>query len=86
MLSGLVIVGLFTIAPMAAEDVPRVTNEVLVRYLDNAEVYVLDVRTEEDWKDSEFKIKGVLREEPKNFNFCTKVPRRSGIRLILCRS
>jgi len=65
MLSSLVIVRLSTIAPMAAEDVPRVTKEVLVRYLDNAEVYVLDVRTEEDWKDSEFKIKGALREEPK---------------------
>ncbi len=65
MLSSLVIVRLFTIAPVAAEDVPRVKKEMLVGYLDNAEVYVLDLRTEEDWKDSEFKIKGALREEPK---------------------
>jgi hypothetical protein len=38
MLSSLVIVRLSTIAPMAAEDVPRVTKEVRVRYLDNAEI------------------------------------------------
>ena len=41
---------------------------MLVRYLDNAEVYVLDVRTEKDWKESEFKIKWAIREEPRNFN------------------
>ncbi len=38
MLSSLVIVRLFTIVPMAAEDVPRVTKEVRVRYLDNVEI------------------------------------------------
>lgn len=68
MLSSLVIVRLFTIAPVAAEDVPRVKKEMLVGYLDNAEVYVLDVRTEKDWKESEFKIKGAIRKEPENFN------------------
>jgi len=69
MLTSLVVAGLFTIAPVAAEDVPKVTKGALVEYLDNAEVYVLDVRTEKDWRESEFKIKGAIRKEPEKFNF-----------------
>ena len=83
-LSSLVIVSLFTIAPVAAEDVPRVTKEVLVRYLDNAEVYILDVRTEEDWKASEFKIKGALREDPKNFNLWVQQYRDNQAYVLYC--
>ncbi len=67
-LASLFVAGLFTIAPVAAEDVPRVKKEMLVGYLDNAEVYIFDVRTEEDWKESELKIKGAIRKEPKDFN------------------
>ena len=54
MLTSLVVAGLFTIAPVAAEDIPGVKKEMLVGYLDNAEVYVLDVRTEKDWKEMGF--------------------------------
>ena len=84
MLSGLVIVGLFTIAPVAAEDVPRLKKELLVRYLDNAEVYIFDVRREEDWKESEFKIKGAIREKPKNFNLWVQQYRDNQAYILYC--
>ena len=68
LLSSPVIVIFFIIAPGAAEDVPMVTKKMLVGYLNNAEVFILDVRTENDWKASRFKIKGALREDPVTFD------------------
>jgi rhodanese-related sulfurtransferase len=53
----------FAMTLMAAE-APRMTKEELKGKLENPEVIIIDVRTGTDWKASEFKIKGALREEP----------------------
>ncbi len=63
---GLVIVSMPT--PFAAADeVPRMTKEELKPLLDNSDVVILDVRWSKDWKGSERKIKGAIREDPKRF-------------------
>jgi len=49
---------------MTAE-VPRMTKEELKALLGGSEVIVLDVRAGFDWDDSEWKIPGALREDPK---------------------
>ena len=63
---GLAIVGMLT--PFAAADeVPRMTKEQLKALLDDPAVIILDVRASRDWKESEGKIKGAIRENPKRF-------------------
>jgi rhodanese-related sulfurtransferase len=56
------------LAPFAgADEVPRMTKEQLKALLDDPDVVILDVRTSRDWKGSEKKIKGAIRENPKGF-------------------
>jgi len=63
---GLAIVS--TLTPFAAADeAPRMTKEQLKALLDDPDVVILDVRTSRDWKGSEKKIKGAVRENPKRF-------------------
>jgi hypothetical protein len=63
---GLAIVG--TLTPLvAADEVPRMTKEQLRPLLDDPDVVILNVRTSRDWKRSEKKIKGAVRENPKGF-------------------
>ena len=65
---GLAIVGMLT--PFAAADeVPRMTKEQLKALLDDPNVVVLDVRRSKNWKESEEKIKGAVRKDPKRFKF-----------------
>jgi rhodanese-related sulfurtransferase len=45
-------------------NVPRITKEELRSMLGNPDVVILDVRASGDWKKSESKIKGALREDP----------------------
>lgn len=60
---GLVLSGL--IASMAlAGDVPRMSKENLKSRLGSPDVVVLDVRAEGDWRPSDKKIKGAVREDP----------------------
>ena len=44
--------------------VPRVTKEELRSMLDHPDVIIVDVRLEEEWEKSEWKIKGAVRENP----------------------
>jgi predicted sulfurtransferase len=44
--------------------VPRVTNEELMSMLDRPDVIIVDVRLEDEWKKSAWKIKGAVREDP----------------------
>jgi hypothetical protein len=50
--------------PCSAEDVKRMTKEELKGMLGDPSLVVVDVRTEGDWKSSEFKVKGAVREDP----------------------
>ena len=83
-LLGLAAVGLFTSTVVSEETIPRVPKEMLVRHLDNSEVYVLDVRTAEAWRVSEFKIKGALREDPGDFRFWVQKYRDNQAYVLYC--
>jgi rhodanese-related sulfurtransferase len=45
-------------------DVPRMTKDELKALLGKPDVILLDVRAANDWKDSDLKIQGAIREEP----------------------
>ena len=51
-----------------AAEVPRMTKEELKSRLDDTDVVIVDVRAGKDWKGSEFKIKGAVREDPTEFS------------------
>ena len=46
-----------------AADAPRMGKDELKKLLDNTDVIILDVRTQVDWEQSEYKIKGAKRLE-----------------------
>lgn len=58
---------------MAAE-VPRMTKEELKAKMGNSDhnIIIVDVRSGKDWKGSEFKIKGSVRENPAKFSSWTE--------------
>jgi rhodanese-related sulfurtransferase len=47
-----------------AADVPRMTKDELRAMLGNADLVILDVRAKKDWKNSDSKIQGAIREDP----------------------
>ncbi len=49
--------------PTSETKVPRITKEEAMSMLGNPDVIILDVRAAQDWKASEWKIKGAIREE-----------------------
>ena len=51
-------------AAVSANDVPRMTKEELKGHLGDRNVIILDVRTDKDWKASDLRIKGAIREDP----------------------
>ncbi len=55
--------GMYASSVMSA-DVPSMTKDELKVLLGNPELIILDVRRGTDWKDSDLKIKGAVREEP----------------------
>jgi hypothetical protein len=48
----------------AAEKIPRMTKEELKEMLGKPDVIVLDLRADSDWKNSDQKILGAVREDP----------------------
>jgi len=60
----LAVVGVFAWAARA-DEVPRITKEELRNLLGIPDVIVLDVRTGASWKEDKLKIKGAVREDPK---------------------
>jgi hypothetical protein len=59
---------LFITTAAVSDDVPRMTKEELKGRLGDPNVIILDVRTEKDWKDSDLRIKGAIREDPNEVN------------------
>jgi rhodanese-related sulfurtransferase len=43
---------------------PKITKEELLEKLNEPEVVVIDVRIGNEWKKSNWKIKGAMREDP----------------------
>jgi predicted sulfurtransferase len=48
-----------------ADEVPRMSKEELKAMLGNPDVVIIDVRSGKDWEASQSKIKGAVREEPR---------------------
>jgi hypothetical protein len=49
-------------------DAPRMTKDKLKAILGNPDLLIIDVRYGEDWTDSDLKIRGAIREDPKAFD------------------
>ena len=47
-----------------AADAPRMTKDELKAMLGNPDLVILDVRAKKDWKESDAKIQGSIREDP----------------------
>jgi hypothetical protein len=60
----LAMAGVYIATAMAMGEVPRMTKEELKGQLSNPDVVIIDVRSGKDWKASEIKIKGAVREDP----------------------
>lgn len=56
----------FGVKGVSAGEVPRMTKGELKSLLDDAQVVIIDVRTGRDWRLSRSKIKGAVREDPKD--------------------
>lgn len=70
-----VLTGIITIALVgwcanvaSAEEVSRMSKEELKSMMGDPKVIIIDVRTGSDWNESKLKIKGAVREEPRNAN------------------
>jgi rhodanese-related sulfurtransferase len=55
--------GILTTSARSAE-APRMTKEELKGMLDSPNLIVIDVRTQQSWKEDDLKIKGAVREDP----------------------
>ena len=59
-------VGIFTAFAKSAE-APRMPKEEIKAMLGSTDLVIVDVRYGKDWTDSDVKIKGAVREDPKVF-------------------
>ncbi len=63
-----------------ADDVSMMTKEQLGPMLGRNDLVILDVRTPYDWKKSDAKIKGAIREDPMQFRtWMAKYPKEKTI-------
>ena len=61
----LAIVGIFALTVLAQE-VPKITKEEIKGVLSYSDLIIIDVRYGRDWEGSALKIKGAVREDPRN--------------------
>lgn len=61
----LALIGLVVVAMVAfANGVPRMSVEELSQKLNDANIVVIDVRSSQDWRGSDQKIRGAVRQVP----------------------
>ena len=57
-------------------EAPRISKEELKSLIDNENVIIIDVRTKRDWKKTDHKVKGAVRENPKKLeSWASKYPK-----------
>ena len=57
-------------------DAPRITKDKLKAMLGAPDLLLIDVRYGNDWTESDLKIKGAVREDPKTFDsWANKLPK-----------
>ncbi|MFC1825606.1 rhodanese-like domain-containing protein [Thermodesulfobacteriota bacterium] len=64
-----ILAGCFVTTAKALENDLRIEKEELKELLGNPETVIIDVRVDKHWKESEYKIRGAVRENPKGFPF-----------------
>jgi rhodanese-related sulfurtransferase len=57
-----------TLSEAAAQEIDRIELEELKGMLGSSGLLIVDVRTAKDWESSDAKIKGAVREDPKQVN------------------
>jgi len=75
------VIGLLNFSVMASAETPRVTKDELKEMMQSQQgVTLIDVRVGKDWQDSEYKIKGAVREEPDQLeSWANKYPKDKAI-------
>jgi rhodanese-related sulfurtransferase len=76
-------VGLFPAIAKSA-DAPRMTKEELKAMLDSPNLILIDVRAQRDWKGSDLKIKGAVREDPDASESWAKKYAKENIIILYC--
>ena len=57
-------------------DAPRMASDKLKAMLGSPDLLIIDVRYGQDWTESDLKIKGAIREDPKAFDsWASKYPK-----------
>ncbi len=75
----LVVANILALMAMAQE-VPKITKEEVKGMLGNADVIIVDVRLGGDWDGSKLKIKGAVREDPRNVgSWVDKYPKEKAL-------
>ena len=59
-------------ALVLAAEVPRITTEEIREMIGNPDVVIIDTRSDADWKGSDSKIKGAVRENPQKVDWIDK--------------
>jgi hypothetical protein len=49
-------------------DAPRMTKDELKGMMGNPDLVIIDVRTQQNWADSDLKIRGAVREDPESLD------------------
>jgi len=63
-----------TAAPF--KSVPRIPKEEVKSLLGKPDIFIVDVRADRDWTDSDLKIKGAIREDPQTIeSWANKYPK-----------
>ncbi len=75
--------GMFVSRILSAE-APRITKDELKALLGKPDVILLDVRTEKDWKNSDMKIQGAIRENPEQIKSWSKKYSKEQIIVLYC--
>ncbi len=58
----------FTWSGAVGQEAPRLDKETLKGWLSDPKVIILDVRQPHDWQNSDKKIKGAVRQDPREID------------------
>jgi len=75
--------GMF-VSRILSADAPRITKDELKALFGKPDVILLDVRSGSDWKDSDLKIQGAIREEPEQIKSWSKKYSKEKIIVLYC--
>jgi rhodanese-related sulfurtransferase len=72
------------VSQVLSADAARMTKDELKALLGNPDLVLVDVRSGSDWKDSDLKIQGAIREEPNEVKPWSKKYPKEKIIVLYC--